>query len=327
MDLNEIESDEDVVKYLAATIAKISPLKEHRLFKEEQLQISEEVMSYRNCIEWIIRANGIIHNIKYALIQSLSYAQKMQSPLEETENKVMYSYYLEDAVYRDIVLWDIYRQLLNEYYKCGYSENEEISIFAFLKAKKNTIDPTKADPILKYLKSKKHQKVRKDLRNSFTHSVEATSPYIFHRTIDGKMQPEIERIFPDHPYNNINVVVDDVLVLISFIENTTCEIKKDLLTKIALYCVSITLPCGKVEKDHDLWNLYLLNEHAERIFISCSTPCSSAHTYKGQYVCKPVNICYYRIHSQPGEYDGTITLIMTFSDVEKICQEEELSLT
>lgn len=43
----------------------------------------------------------------------------------------MYSFYLEDAVYRSIVLWDMLRQFLNEFYECGYSKDEEVSIFSF----------------------------------------------------------------------------------------------------------------------------------------------------------------------------------------------------
>lgn len=44
----------------------------------------------------------------------------------------MYLFYLEDAVYRDIVLWDLLRQCLNEFFQCGFKIEDEINIFSFL---------------------------------------------------------------------------------------------------------------------------------------------------------------------------------------------------
>jgi len=67
MDLNTLRNDKEVIQYLKAQFEKIDILNECRLFKEEQLQLTEEMLHFRNCIEWIIRSNKIIANIKYAL--------------------------------------------------------------------------------------------------------------------------------------------------------------------------------------------------------------------------------------------------------------------
>ena len=322
MDLTKFGSDEEIVKYLKTTINQIGLLNECRLFKEEQLQITDEVIHFRNCIEWIIRANSVIQNIIYALLQSLSYAQKMTWPLEETAEKIKYSYYLEDAVYRDIVLWDIYRQLLNEYYKCGYLESDSISIFSFLKAKKKELGKKKAENMISYLNSADHKKVRVTLRNSFTHSVDATSSYFFHRNYKGKIKPEVEHILPNHPYDNICFVVEDLIKLNGFMSDTIIEMKDYLNNKIALINVSATLPCGVKIDDPEHWNLGILKEQYERIFIPCDHPCEKAHPHREQFVCKPVEIYYCRINTTPGKCDGTLIPQMSFEDIEKRWPEE-----
>lgn len=92
MDLSTFKNDEEIVQYLEAQLDKINTLNECRLFREEQMQLSEKILNFRNCIEWIIRSNQVITNIKYALTKCLKYAVNMASPLEETENKKLYSY-------------------------------------------------------------------------------------------------------------------------------------------------------------------------------------------------------------------------------------------
>ena len=129
--MRQFETDNEIREYIEKSIDAIEFLNECRLYKEEQLQITEDVMRIRNSIEWIIRINKVIHNFTYAVIKSYEYAKLMESPLEETENSQMYSFYLEDAVYRDIVLWDLLRQFLNEFYECGYEVDDEINIFSF----------------------------------------------------------------------------------------------------------------------------------------------------------------------------------------------------
>lgn len=322
MDLSTFKNDEEIVQYLEAQLDKINTLNECRLFREEQMQLSEKILNFRNCIEWIIRSNQVITNIKYALTKCLKYAVNMASPLEETENKKLYSYYLEDTVYRDLVLWDMFRQLLNEFYKCGYSETENISIFKFIRENKSKIGDTKANDLLTYLNGSDHKHVRETLRNSFTHSIEATSPYIFHRNINGKIQTQMEYMFPSHPFENLNYVLKDVLKLIDFLN----EIVKDMYEYrndnfILLEIVAI-MPCGKKVDDSSYWNLGILKEKYEQIVIPCENHCDKANEYNGAYVCKPTEICYKRIHSEQEELSKTLTPTMTFKEMESVFGEK-----
>ena len=110
-------SDKEIKEYIEKSIESIKVLEECRLYSEEQLQFTEEVMRVRNSTEWLIRINKVINNFIYAISRSYAYAVKMNWPLEETENSQMYAYYFEDAVYRDIVLWDLLRQFINEFFK------------------------------------------------------------------------------------------------------------------------------------------------------------------------------------------------------------------
>jgi len=239
MDLNKFEDDEQVVKYLKEQIDNIHTLDECRLHKEEQYQTLEEVLWFRNCIEWVIRINEVIVNIKYALKKCLEFAEAILWPLEETENKRLYSYYLEDAAYRNIVLWDMFKQLLNEFYKCGYSEKSGIKIFKFLENSETKIGEVKVKRILEYLNSSNHQMVRNNLRHSFTHSVDPTSPYVFHRLIDGKIEPQSDYKFPNHPYENINYIIMDVIQLIEFISEVTDEMYEYRNTNIIIIAVIV----------------------------------------------------------------------------------------
>lgn len=323
MDLNTFKNDDEIIKYLKGQFEKIEILNECRLFKEEQLQLTEEMLHFRNCIEWIIRSNKIITNIKYALTKSLEFAEVMTWPLEETEKKRLYAYYLEDAVYRNLVLWDTYRQLLNEYYKCGYSENDSISIFRFLKEKKFEIGNAKVKRILNYLNGFNHKKVRENLRNSFTHSVEATSSYVFHRNVDGKIQPQTDYLLPSHPFENLNIVTMDTLKLIEFINEIVGEMYEYRNSNLILLKVITVMPCGKELNDPENWNLGILKEKYEQIIVPCETLCDKAYTYNEIYVCKPTKINYQRIHSKGKQTSGTLTPIMTFAEMEAAFGENE----
>lgn len=323
MDLNTFKNDEEIVSYLKAQLDKINTLNECRLFREEQMQLSEEILNFRNCIEWIIRSNQVISNIKFALSECLKFSTNMISPLEDTENKKMYSYYLEDAVYRDLVLWDMFRQLLNEFYKCGYSETESINIFKFIRDNKDKIGDTKSDNILSYLNSSDHKLVRETLRNSFTHSIEATSPYIFHRNINGKIQPQMEYILPNHPFENLNYVIEDIIKLIDFFNEIVKEMYEYRNDNFILLNIVAIMPCGKKIDDSSYWNLGILKEKYEQIIIPCETHCDKANKYNGNYVCKPIEIHYKRIHSEQEEIDKILIPTMTFKEMESEFGEKE----
>lgn len=322
MDLNVFKNDKEIVQYLEAQLDKIITLNECRLFREEQLQLSEEILRFRNCIEWTIRSNQVISSIKYALTKCLKYAAKMISPLEETENKKLYSYYLEDTVYRDLVLWDMFRQLLNELYECGYSETESVSIFKFIKENKAKLGDTKSSNILTYLNSSDHKYVRETLRNSFTHSIEATSPYIFHRNIDGKIKAQMEYMFPKHPFENLNYVLNDVLKLIEFFDEIIKEMYEYRNNNFILLNIITIMPCGKEVVDSSYWNLGILKEKYEQIIIPCEAHCDKANKYNGIYVCKPKEIHYKRIHSEQEQTNEMLTPKMTFAEMESVFGEK-----
>lgn len=314
MDLNSFKNDSEIIEYLQKEITKITPLNECRLFREEQLQISEEMLHFRNCIEWLIRSNVVICNTKYALEKSLEFSNIMIHPLEDTDNKRLYSYYLEDALYRVLVLWDMYKQLLNEYYKCGLSEKEDISIFQFLKQNKVTIGESTVNNLLAYLNSPAHKTVRNDLRNSFTHSIEATSSYIFHRNINGKVKPQMDYFFPKHPFENINYIVLDVVKLLEFMQQISDKMYEYRNDKLALFNVTLIMPCGVEHNDSEYWSKEILFEKFERILVPCDEECDKLNSYNDMSVCKPKEVLYKRVNSKsPGE---TLVPKMTFEEMK-----------
>ena len=72
------------------------------------------------------------------------------------------------------------------------------------------IGNTNVRKLKRYLKCAEHIEVRTKLRNQFTHSLDRTSSYIFHRINDGKMQADLSNLYPTHPYENIVLVLDDI---------------------------------------------------------------------------------------------------------------------
>ena len=58
--MQTFNTDKEIKEYIEKNIDSIKLLDECRLYKEEQLQITEEVMRIRNSIEWIIRINKVI---------------------------------------------------------------------------------------------------------------------------------------------------------------------------------------------------------------------------------------------------------------------------
>lgn len=315
MDFSSFKNDEEIIQYLEDQLEKIHILNECRLYKEEQLQLSEEVLWFRNCIEWIIRSNQVIINIQYALTKSLIFAKAISCPLEETENKRLYSYYLEDAVYRTLVLWDMYRQLLNEFYKCGYMESDNVSIFKFIKEKKSILGDSKVNKILNHLNSQDHKMVRETLRNSFTHSIDATSSFVFHQKVNGRIQPKMDYIMPNHPYENLNYVIIDVLKLIDLLKETVNEMYEHRNNDLILLEVTTVMPCGKEIHDSEYWSLRILKQRYEQIVVSCETTCEKINTYNHINVCRPTKVNYQRIHSKE-ETSGTLTPTMTFAEIE-----------
>ena len=285
--MQTFNTDKEIKEYIEKNIDSIKLLDECRLYKEEQLQITEEVMRIRNSIEWIIRINKVIHNFTYAIRRSYEYAKLMESPLEETENSQMYAFYLEDAVYRDIVLWDLLRQFLNEFFECGFAVDDEIGIFSFLNKADviRKIGNTNVRKLKRYLKCAEHIEVRTKLRNQFTHSLDRTSSYIFHRINDGKMQADLSNMYPTHPYENIVLVLDDIQKYLHFAKIYIGKLEKYLINHIMIVTLECNLKCGKVSEDMGHWNIGAVHEKAEQILNPCSNPCDYAIEYEGHYVC------------------------------------------
>lgn len=317
--MRQFETDKEIKEYIETSIDTIELLNECRLYKEEQLQITEDVMRIRNSIEWIIRTNKVIHDFTYAIIKSYEYAKVMESPLEETESSQMYSFYLEDAVYRDIVLWDLLRQFLNEFFECGYEVDDEISIFSFLKQNdvKRKVGSVDVRKIKNYLNSVEHKEVRTELRNQFTHALDGTSSYIFHRINDGKMQADLSHVFPKHPYENIVVVLDDVQKYLEFARTYVGKLEKFCINNVMMVSIECNLKCGKVAEDLESWNVGTLREKAEQILTPCSEPCDYAIEYEGGFVCKPTSVNYCRINEDDEKYKGKIELHMDYIEMKE----------
>lgn len=300
--LETFSNDIEIVTYLEHEINQITLLDECRLYREEQYAFSDELFRYRNCVEWLIRLNKIIVNIKYGLIKSLDYAKLVKNPFEEDENYRMYSYYLEDSVYRDLVLWDIFRQLLNEFFDCGINKYESISIYKFIKDYRDKIGTKRYDALKTYLATEQHEMVRKTLRNSFTHSLDSTSSYIFHEKRDDKMICQYDCLFPKHPFEYINYIISDFMNLMNFILEVVEEMKKLRDEYFALYNVTSVLECGNEIADNDVWNYHNLCENVDNIVIDCPKGCKYSRIDDGRHLCKPTLIKYKRIYSDDEQY-------------------------
>lgn len=253
--MQKFNSDREIKEYIEKRIDSIKLLDECRLYREEQLQITDDVIRARNSTEWIIRINKVIRNFTYAITKSYEHAKVMETPLEETENSQMYSYYLEDAVYRDIVLWDLLRQFLNEFYQCGFNAADEMSIFSFLKkdSVKRKVGNSRVKNIQTYLKCEEHLEVRNKLRNQFTHSLDGTSSYIFHRVnSDGKLQADMNNIFPKHPYENIVYVLDDIKKYLEFVKIYIGELEELIIKQIMLVKVKCNMKCDEMKEYEEL---------------------------------------------------------------------------
>lgn len=55
--VKQFNSDNEIKDYIEKSIDSIKVLDECRLYREEQLQITEEVMRARNSIEWLLFVN------------------------------------------------------------------------------------------------------------------------------------------------------------------------------------------------------------------------------------------------------------------------------
>lgn len=325
--MRNFKSDNEIKKYIEMEIENIEYIDECRLYKEEQLQCSENVFRARNATEWLIRINKVIENFKYAITQAYQYAKAMNSPIEETINSKRYSFYIEDAVYRDIVLWELLRQFLNEFYECGYKTDDEISIFKFLNQSGvvNKIGNKNVKKLKRYLYGSTHHTVRHKLRNQFAHSLDSTSSYIFHRVSDsGIRQADLTRILPNHPYENIVFVLDDIKVFLKFMKYYSQKLDKLLIEDIMRVQFEVELKCGEKRKIEQYMSISILKEKAEQILIGCEKTCDYAISYDGEKWCKPVKIRYCRMNEVSDKYKGTIETTMSYKEMKDKYGKDEV---
>ena len=313
---NEIE----ITSFINEKLKSIETVRECRLYREEQYQITKEVVHVRNCSEWLIRINKIIKNIRFALENSYKFGKKWRRFADEDEINTMYSYYLEDAVYRDIILWDMLRQFLNEFYECEYKNSDSISIFTFFKNNhvKKKIGKDKCNRILNILNTKDHKYVRTGLRNSFTHSLDSTSSYIFHRyNSKGTLEANIENIIPKHPFDNITFVVNDIAIYLDILNEFVDELESFMNKNAILVYPRFTLNCKEI-RDEDWWSIKILKEQYERIVIKCDTPCEYSFESEDCLACRPTLIKYWRINNEQGEALGTLKPKLSLEDMKKL---------
>lgn len=308
--MDRFDNFEELKKYIENTISNTKELREHRLYSEEQYQIvgNREVLIYQNSIEWIIRLNKILKFINYSITKTLEFIDEDFSVLEECENKDMYTYYLEDSVYRVITVWDIYKQLLNEIYQIGFNRDKNYSIYQLLKkVKKERIwGKNKFDELFEYIDSDGHKFVRNYLRNSFAHNNDPTSMYVFHdmNSKGNLLSDSIKGLLPKSPCENILKVVEDLEKAYYFVQKENKYLLKKLEDDLMLVQPKLMLECG-IEFKGDLINIKDLKENLDNIISgSKKEKCKSCkYSFEDEefYVCKPKSIKYSRIYEDEKE--------------------------
>ncbi|EOU1686772.1 Cthe_2314 family HEPN domain-containing protein [Clostridium perfringens] len=308
--MDRFDNFEELKKYIENTISNTKELREHRLYSKEQYQIvgNREVLKYQNSIEWIIRLNKILKFINYSITKTLEFIDEDFSLLEECENKDMYTYYLEDSVYRLITVWDIYKQLLNEIYQIGFNRDKNYSIYQLLKkVKKERIwDKNKFYELFEYIDSDGHKFVRNYLRNSFAHNNDPTSMYVFHdMNSKGKLLSDsIKGLLPKSPCENILKVVEDLEKVYYFVQKENKYLLKKLEDDLMLVEPKLMLECG-IEFKGDLINIKDLKENLDNIISGSKNKKCKSCEYSFEdgefYVCKPKSIKYSRIYEDEKE--------------------------
>lgn len=315
--MDRFNNFDDFKAYVEKNINYSMQLEEYRLYSEEQYQIinNKKVGIYQNSIEWIIRLNKVLKFINYSIIKTLKFIDNNFEITKDSENKDMYTYYLEDSAYRLMVCWDMYKQLVNEIYEVGFDRDKNYSIYKLIREIriKHIWNYNKINKLNRYINSKKHKFVRDYLRNSFAHNTDPTSTYIFHDiNDDGNISTtDIERIIPKHPCQNLLNIIDDLKVFYDYAEDINKYILNKLENEIMLVQPKLELRCG-VEFNGDIINIKKLKENANNIIIGSSKiKCKSCEysTKDGEiYCCKPKKISYSRIYEE--EKDINLKLLI-----------------
>lgn len=287
------KTDKEIKNHLEQEINKIESLDECRLYREEQFSMKEWIFKFRNLIEWIIRANSLIEDIKFSLLESLKYAEFIKTPFDENFEKKRCSYFISNAVYREIILWDVFKNFLSIFYDMENSIKKNESIYKTLKKIKNVELKKMKD----YLNSPKHQMIRTDLRNEYSHSTDPMMMTFFHIEVDGFIKPDIRTSAFTHPFEHIQNIIDDLEKLLSFFKLYIEKMNKELYEKYALYDIYLIALCNSEVKDSPYY-YENLQEVKENAYIFCSEKkCKHLQKIEDKEVCKAKEVFYNRIYS------------------------------
>ena len=292
-----LKTNIEIKNYLELKINRIEFLDECRLYKEEQISIKKEIFKFRNSIEWIIRANSLIEDIKFSLLESLKYAELINNPFDENFEKKKCSYFISNATYREIILWDMFKNFLSIFYDKENLIEENISIYKTL----NKIKNVEVKEIRTYIYSPEHKVIRNDLRNEYSHSTDPMIMTFFHSEVNGFIKPDIRTSAFTHPFEHIQNIIDDLEKLISFFKLYIEKLNKELHEKYALYNIYFTTFCdSKIERGYYCYEE--LQDIKTKAYIICSEKkCKYLKKIENEEGCEPKNIFYNRIYSPKEE--------------------------
>jgi len=285
-------------------IDRFSLIQEHRLYKEEQiLMMSPDLFIVRNGLNWVIRINKLIRHYRYCLVNAIGFAQAIKLPTEETDNKDSYSFHLENAVYRQLVLWDMYAKLLNETFNLGH-DRKELSIWQVIKSMRSSTEAHQrqlSKELKKYCNGTFHQYVRNYLRNTFAHNGDPHGKLIFHYYDNNDLlKPDVDFILPDHPIKELRYVIIDFVKLHRFLNKINKLIEKKMLEKTILIEYYFETLCSKritddrhipitvLQELDDIWEVSDTGEPCEE--------CKKLSNNANLKYCKPVKFVYHRIN-------------------------------
>jgi hypothetical protein len=190
-----------------------------------------EVQSYN---AWIIKINSLCKKILLSLKNAIQYSAKLQdfNPFtDKSEDEFIAQYFIENAVYRLISLWDVLAQLTNMHFECGvpiknvmykrFFSNEsqvaqkDINEFVLFRKRVESYisenDDTSSDGPWKG----NHIYISDSIRNPLVHR---NDPHEF-SVLDGEVNLidhpifELKRIIED--FMTVNDLIDDLLKRIS----------------------------------------------------------------------------------------------------------------
>lgn len=299
--MGKISDNQKLARFLRKKLNEVSTLTEHRLYREEQYSIDKDVLAVRNCLNWVLRINKLITHFKFSYSKALSYALKIKLPTEKTKEKDWYSFHLENCLFRLLAMWDIYSQLLNEFYDLGISK-EDCSIWRCIKKLKNREKELVelGKKIDRYCNKPIHQYVRNDLRNSFAHSKDPHEMLIFHYIENGLVKPEDTRFLPDHPFKELIFVLNDFRKLCNYLQDINRKIEELMLRECILIKPYFLTECGNIITDGQIVSVKILKNVRDITEVSIDGQvCNKCKELTGDNslkYCRAKVFLFHRIH-------------------------------